>query len=134
MLHVARGHAGPKKIAKNSSSGHHRTTLSGYIFATKACVDNRKKCLTSISRPQYGELRPTNGRERLASLGTPANFNGVHVLASLLLRLRSASSRFELSRHVEIARTCSKLVADRFEAKFHYAIWFEPVCNQLRTR
>ena len=25
----------------------------------------------------------------------------------------------------EIAWTCSKLVADRFEAKFHYAIWFE---------
>ena len=35
----------------------------------------------------------------------------------------SYSSRFELFRHVEIARTCSKLVADRFEAKFHYAIW-----------
>ena len=31
----------------------------------------------------------------------------------------------ELSRHVEITRTCSKLVADRFEleAKFNYAIW-----------
>jgi len=26
----------------------------------------------------------------------------------------------------------SKLVADRFEAKFHYAIWFEPASNQLR--
>ena len=22
---------------------------------------------------------------------------------------------------------------DRFEAKFHYAIWFEPASNQLRT-
>jgi len=32
------------------------------------------------------------------------------------------SRRFELSRHVDIARTCSNLVADRFEAKFHYAI------------
>jgi len=27
---------------KRSSSGHHRTTLSGYIFATKVCIDNRK--------------------------------------------------------------------------------------------
>jgi len=27
----------------------------------------------------------------------------------------------------------SKLVADRFEAKFHYAIWFEPASNQLQT-
>jgi len=33
------GNAGPKK----SSSGHHRTTLSGNIFATKAHIDNRKK-------------------------------------------------------------------------------------------
>jgi len=31
------GKAGPK----NSPSGHHRTTLSGYIFATKALIDNR---------------------------------------------------------------------------------------------
>ena len=28
---------------KKSSSTHHRTTLSGHIFATKACIDNRKK-------------------------------------------------------------------------------------------
>jgi len=27
----------------------------------------------------------------------------------------------------------SKLVADKFEAKFHYAIWFEPASNQLQT-
>jgi len=32
-------------MAKNSSSGHPRTTLSGCIFATKACIDNRKKDL-----------------------------------------------------------------------------------------
>jgi len=30
------------KIAKNSLSGHHRTNLLGYIFATKARIDNRK--------------------------------------------------------------------------------------------
>ena len=35
---------------------------------------------------------------------------------------RPDSRRFELSRHVDIARTCSNLVANRFEAKFHYAI------------
>jgi len=33
------GNAGPKK----SPSGHHRTILSGYIFAPKAHIDNRKK-------------------------------------------------------------------------------------------
>jgi len=28
-------------------SAHHRTTLSGYIFATKAYIDNRQKLLNS---------------------------------------------------------------------------------------
>jgi len=30
-------------VAKKSPSGHHCTTLSGYIFATKAHINNRKK-------------------------------------------------------------------------------------------
>jgi len=28
---------------KKSPSAHHHTNLSGYIFGTKACIDNRKK-------------------------------------------------------------------------------------------
>jgi len=28
---------------KKSPSVHYRTNLSGYIFAIKACIDNRKK-------------------------------------------------------------------------------------------
>jgi len=45
----------------------HRTTLSGHIFATKACIDSRKKdvkqqYLLHMS-PQYGELPPANGQE-----------------------------------------------------------------------
>jgi len=32
-------------MMKKSSSEHHRTTLSGYVFATKAYIDNRKKLL-----------------------------------------------------------------------------------------
>ena len=35
------------KRRQKSPSMHHRTTLSGYIFATKARVDNRKKNLLS---------------------------------------------------------------------------------------
>ena len=31
------------KITQKIASAHHRTTLSGCIFATKACIDNRKK-------------------------------------------------------------------------------------------
>jgi len=34
---------GRKNDAKKSPSGHHRTTLSGYIFAIKAFIDNLKK-------------------------------------------------------------------------------------------
>jgi len=39
--------------------------VSGYIFATKARIDNRKKLVKQRyvlhMSPQYGELRPTNG-------------------------------------------------------------------------
>jgi len=38
---------GAKIIRKKSSSGHHPTTLLGYIFAAKACIDNRKNLLSS---------------------------------------------------------------------------------------
>jgi len=35
------------KSRQKSPSGHHRTTLSGYIFIIKARIDNRKKLLSS---------------------------------------------------------------------------------------
>jgi len=83
-----------RKKSPKLPSGHHCTTLSGYIFTIKACVDNQKKSLlhSSISAtclPQYGELCPTNGWDLLVSLGTPANFNRFRILASLLQRRRS---------------------------------------------
>jgi len=43
-------------------------------------------------------------------------------LDQLRTGLRPGSRRFEIFRHIEIAGTCSNLVADRFEAKFHYTI------------
>jgi len=62
-----------KNRQKNSPSVHHRTTLSGYIFATKACIDNREKTIKQQYLPhmslQYGELRPTSGWNRFVSLG-----------------------------------------------------------------
>jgi len=36
---------------KKSPSGHHRTTLSGYIFASKARIDNQKNSLNSNVSP-----------------------------------------------------------------------------------
>jgi len=58
---------------KKSPSAHHRPTLSGYIFATKARIDNLKKLvkqqyLLQMS-PQYSELRLTSGWDRSGSLG-----------------------------------------------------------------
>ena len=47
VLHTARWKYRTQKIAKKSPSAHHRTILLGCIFATKACIDNRKKILWS---------------------------------------------------------------------------------------
>ena len=47
MVHAARSTCRTQTIAKKSPPGHHRTTLSGYIFATKAHIDNRKNLLNS---------------------------------------------------------------------------------------
>ena len=78
------------KIAKKSPSGHHRTTLSGYIFATKARIDNRKKpvkqqCLPNMSL-QYGALQRTSGWDLLASLRHPSKFQRVSRLGSVTAR------------------------------------------------
>jgi len=59
VLHGARCKYSKQKVVKKS--GHYRTTLSGYIFATKAHIDNRKNVKQQYLLhmfPQYGELRP----------------------------------------------------------------------------
>jgi len=43
LLHAACWKHRTRKSRQKSASGHHRTTLSGYIFATKARIDNWKK-------------------------------------------------------------------------------------------
>jgi len=87
------GNTGRKNYAKKLPSAHHRTSFWSYIFATKAYIDNWKKLvkqqyLLHMSL-QYGELPPTNGWDQFGSLGHPANFNGFHILTSLLQRRRS---------------------------------------------
>jgi len=65
------------------------TTLSGYVFATKACIDNqKKKTFVFHVSPQFGKLWPTNSWNQFRSLFTPADFNGFRVLHSLLQRRR----------------------------------------------
>ena len=77
-----------QKSRQKSPSGHQRTTLSGYIFATKARIDYRKK----LFKQQYLLHVPHNMvnfgllAAEIVSLVwvTPANFNGFRVLAALL--------------------------------------------------
>jgi len=44
------------KIVKNLPSRHHRTTLSGYVFATNACTTIRKKLI----KQQYSSHNMVN--------------------------------------------------------------------------
>ena len=83
------GNAGHKKIAKNLPSRHRRTTLSGYIFATKACIQNQKKSLlnsntSSTCHHNMANFGPLTAEIGSGVCGTPANFNWFRILAALL--------------------------------------------------
>jgi len=88
VLHAARW---KYRTQKNRHLGS-IAKLCVYIFATKACINKRKKFLKwqylLHMSPQYGELGPTNGWDLFSSLGTPANFNAFHVLASVVYKSR----------------------------------------------
>ena len=94
VMHEARWKYRTQKIAKNLPSAHHRTTLSGYIFATKAYIDNRKKNLLNSNISSTGSDNMVNFGSLTAEIGSrvwgiPARFNEFHVLASLLHRCRA---------------------------------------------
>ena len=74
---------------------HHRTTLSGYIFGTKACIDNRKKNLLNSNTSSTCPGNIVNFGLLTAEIcwrvwGTPINFNGFCVLAALLHGISSS--------------------------------------------
>ena len=73
---------------KKSPSGHHRTILLGYIFTTKARIDNRKKNLLSSNISSTCPHDMVNFGPLVAEIlslvwGTPGNFNGFLDLAAL---------------------------------------------------
>jgi len=79
-----------RHLHKKSPSVYHRTTLSGYIFTTKARIDSRKRNLlssnTSSTCPHnMANLGPLAAEIGPVVWGTPANFDRFHVLAALLL-------------------------------------------------
>ena len=89
MLHVARCKCRTQKSRQKSPSGHHPTTLSGYIFTTKACIDNRKKNLLSSNISPTCPHNMVNFGPLAAEIlslvwGTPGNFNRFCILAALL--------------------------------------------------
>jgi len=78
-----------QKSRQKSASGHHHTTLSGYIFGTKARIDNWKKNLFSSNTSSTCPYNMMNFGPVVAEIlslvsGTPGNFNGFRVLAALL--------------------------------------------------
>jgi len=77
----------PKSRPK-SPSGQHSTTLSGYIFATKAHIDNRKNFVKQqyvLQMPHnMVNIGPVTAEIGWRVWGIPANFNGFCVLAALL--------------------------------------------------
>jgi len=80
---------GRQNDVKKSPPGHHPTNLSGYIFATKARIDNRRKTLLSSNMSSRCPHNMVNFGPLAAEIdpvvcGTPANFNGFRGLTALL--------------------------------------------------
>jgi len=91
VLHTARWKYRTQKIAENSPSAHHRTNSLGYIFATKAGIDNWKNLLNSKIFPvcsrnilNFGPLTAEIGS---LVCRTPANFNGFRVFTLRSVRV-----------------------------------------------
>ena len=93
VLHAARWKYKTQKIAKSSPSAQHRTTLSGCIFATKACINNRIKKLvkqqylhmyhTQADRQRSGSIARTVFGDRLQN-GSPYAMGPLSVCLSCL--------------------------------------------------
>jgi len=94
-------------MTRKSLSAHHSTTLSGYIFATKACIGNRKNVLNSDTfswcPPQYGELRPTNGWDRFGSLRHPSKFQLVSRLGFVTAPTSLIGSQPNFARSLSVS-------------------------------
>jgi len=91
-----------QKVVKKSPSGHHRTTLSGYIFATKAHIDNISST-RSHNLVNFGPL----AAEMSGSLGHPCKFQRVSRLGSVTIRHSSIgvsqTAAFTRGRHLYLA-------------------------------
>jgi len=97
VLHADRWKYRTQNIPKNSPSRHHCTTLSGYIFATKARIDKWKKNLLNSNISPACAHNMVNFGPLAAEIGavvwaTWATYNGLRVLAELLQQRRSTEA------------------------------------------
>jgi len=87
VRHAARWKCRTQKSCQKLPSGHHRTTLSSYIFATNARIDNWKNLLSSnmSSRRPHNmvNIGPLTAENDWRVWGTPSYFSGYRVLAAL---------------------------------------------------
>ena len=128
MLHAARCKCRNQKSRQKSPSGHHPTTLSGYIFATKACIDNRKKMLSSNISPTCPHNMVNFGllAAEIFSLvwGTPGNFNGFRILAALLHGTLvvgvSETAAFNRGRHLYSAGRPSRWALAHISSYYYF--------------
>jgi len=123
-----------------------------YIFATKTCINNRKKLvkhqyLLHMSS-QYGELRPTNGWDLLASLGHPSKFQPVSPIDCVTapMSLNGGEQNFAGCLAVSYGRTlyeysvragkipngiCFKIY---FASKSYVLLYWQRYCTALKQR
>jgi len=90
-VHVARWKCRTPKNRQKFAIWAHRTTLSGYVFATKACIDNRKKNLLNSNVAPTCPHNMVNFGPLAAEIswrvwGTPAKFQRVSRLGSVTAR------------------------------------------------
>jgi len=78
-----------------------------YIFATKACVDNRKELVEQQyllqTSSQYGEVWPTNGWDLLASFWHPSKFQQVSHLGFVTAATLLTASQPNFARCLAIS-------------------------------
>jgi len=98
VLQAARWKYRTQKWRKKSPSANHRTTLLGYIFATKPCIDNRKKNLLNSNTSSTCIRNTVNFGPLMAEIcspvwGTQQISTGFSVLLWLLQQRRSPEAK-----------------------------------------
>ena len=144
MLRAARWKHSTQKWRKKSPSGHHPTTLSGYIFA-KACIDNREKNSLSSNISSTCphnmvnfELRPTSGWDRFVTLGHPYTFQRVSRLGSVIARQCSSGHQpnfaaMNRGRHLCLAGRPSRWALAHISSLFFFPRLISAVADWMFT-